>query len=149
MGVPSNQVHDFEPGIKPSGLFWTIPVSDSAIDVDPRAGRARLRAGNLAVPDFGNFANAISRSPTSVPGHASFDVRWDGSGARTKIRDTTFDFAGQFVGGNATIRFVVKDDGSDVVYTSDAAGQKTVSAGVGRERNGVFFGDDNEEETSS
>jgi hypothetical protein len=139
-------VHDFEPGIKPSGLFWTIPVSDSAIDVDPGAGRARLRAANLAVPDFGNFGNAISPSPTSVPGHASFDVRWDGSGSPTRIRDTTFDFAGRFIGGNATIRFVVADDGSGVVYTSDAAGQTTVSAGVGRERNGIFFvnGDDGE-----
>ena len=147
MGDPSSQLHDFEPGIKPSGLFWTIPISASAIDVNTGTGRARLRAANLAVPDFGNFFNAISWSPTSEPGHASFDVRWEGNGERTKIRDTTFDFAGQFVGGNATIRFAVKDDASDVVYSSDTGGQTTVSAGVGRERNGVFFGAD-EGETS-
>ena len=28
-----DQVHDFEPGIAPSGLFWTIPIPGDAIDV--------------------------------------------------------------------------------------------------------------------
>ena len=26
-----DQVHDWEPGIRPSGLFWTIPITPSAI----------------------------------------------------------------------------------------------------------------------
>jgi hypothetical protein len=139
----SPQVHDFEPGIAPTGLFWTIPISPSALDVDPGAGRARLRADRLAVPDFHDFFNAISPSPTSRPGHASFDARWDGSGAKSKVRDATFGFAGKFVAGNSTITFTVwDDDAPDLRYTSVADGQTTVSAGAGKERNGVFFSQD-------
>jgi len=136
----SEQVHDFEPGIARSGLFWTIPISPSALDVDPGAGRARFSAERLAVPDFHDFFNAISPSPSSRAGHASFDVRWDGSGDKSKVLDATFDFAGSFVAGNATIQFAVwEDDAPTVHYTSVAEGQTTVSAGVGHERNGVFF----------
>jgi hypothetical protein len=131
-------VHDFEPGIEPSGLFWTIPFASSSIDVDEEDGRARLRARDLAVSDFHDFFNAISPSPSSQPARASFDTRWHGGGARTKINDATFGFAGQFVAGTATISFAVSAAGG-VVYRSVADGQLTVSGGVGRERNGVFF----------
>jgi hypothetical protein len=135
----SNQVHDFEPGILPSGLFWTVPIAPSAIDVVPGQGRARLRASNMAVPDFHDFFNAISPSPTSVPSHVSFDVRWAGGGERSKIQDETFGFAGHYVGGDASIGFSCSNDGAGVVYTSDPGGQTTVSAGVGHEHNGVFL----------
>ena len=64
------------------------------------------------------------------PGHVTFDVHWDGSGHRSKVHEATFGFEGDFVDGNATISFSVTDDDSSVVYTSDAAGQSTVSAGV-------------------
>jgi hypothetical protein len=142
----SEQVHDFESGIAPSGLFWTFPISPSAIDADPGAGRARFRADRLGVPDFHDFFNAIGPAPVSQPGHASFDVRWDGRGPKTKIRNTTYDFAGKYVAGGASIQFTVWDDAAPSVrYTSAAAGQTTLSAGVGKERNGIFFsqeGDD-------
>jgi hypothetical protein len=151
VGDLTKQVHDFEPGIAPSGLFWTEPVSRTAIDVDAEDGTARLRASNLAVPDFSNFFNAISPSPSPapIPSHVSFDVRWQGGGTRTTIRDTVFGFSGGFVEGPATIDFSVSNDGSGVTYTSDAANQKTVLVGVGHERNGRFFtseGDDDEDE---
>ena len=134
-------MHDFEPGIAPSGLFWTIPIPSSAIDVSPGSGRAHFHMDNLAVPDWHDFFNAVSPSPNPppVPSHVSFDVRWNGGGHRQKIRDTTFDFAGDFVSGDASIVFSVWNDSSGVTYTSVADGQKTVSAGVGHERNGVFF----------
>ena len=136
-----DQVHDFEPGIASSGLFWTIPIPASAIDISPGSGRARFRMENIAVPDWHDFFNAVSPSPhpAPVPSHVSFDVRWNGGGQRQKIRDTTFDFAGDFVSGDASIVFSVSNEGSGVTYVSVADGQKTVSAGVGHERNGVFF----------
>jgi hypothetical protein len=107
--------------------------------VSPGSGRARLHASNVALSDYHDFFNAISPAPTEVPSHVSFDVRWAGGGERQKIRDETFGFAGQYVGGDASIAFSASQDGSGVVYTSDAAGQTTVSAGVGHEHNGVFF----------
>jgi hypothetical protein len=58
------------------------------------------------------------------------DKRW--------IRDRTFGFEGEFVPCEVTIDFRVKDDHSDVVYTSVGHGQTTVGGAIGFERNGVF-----------
>ena len=65
---------------------------------------------------------------------------------RTKLRDDTFDFGGDFVSGppglpGATIAFTVSDDGGNAVYTADKEGQSHEPwiPGVGHERNGVFF----------
>jgi hypothetical protein len=140
VGDPTTeQVHDFEPGILPSGLFWTVPIARSAIASQPGHGRARWAESNMAVPDFHDFLNAVSPAPTSVPGHVSFDVRWTPGGAAQKINDAVFGFAGRFIPSVATIRFAVSDDGTGVVYKSDDAGQVTIGGGVGKERNGVFF----------
>jgi hypothetical protein len=132
-------VHDWEPGIKPSGLFWTIPMPASAFSHQGGTS-ARFSAQGLPMPDYHDFFNAISPSPTTRPGHVSFDVRWAGKGRRQHIRDTTFGFAGDYVGGTATIAFTARDDARGVVYTSLPGGQTTVgSSAVGFERNGVFF----------
>lgn len=93
------------------------------------------------MPDFHDFFNAVSPSPDPPPvaSRVSFDVSWLGRGQRQKIRDTTFDFAGEYVSGDARITFSVSNNGTGITYTSVADGQRTVSAAVGRERNGVFF----------
>jgi hypothetical protein len=93
----------------------------------------------LAVPDYHDIFNAISPSPSSRPGHVSFDVRWTGAAPRTKIRDTVFGFQGNFVAGDVRISFTAHDDGSGGVYHSDPNGQTTVPGGVRHERNGAFF----------
>ena len=134
----STQLHDFNPGIAPSGLFWTVRMDDDAFHARPRAGTARFRARRLAIPDFGDFGNSIS------PG----DLRpWPHQlrrplarrGSPLHIRDAAFGFAGDYVAGDVRIAFTARDDGSGVVYRSDPDGQVTVGGGVGRERNGVFF----------
>jgi hypothetical protein len=142
VGDPTGQVHDFEPGIQPSGLFWTIPIPPSALVVNPQRGTARLRMTDLAIPDFHDFFSAISPDPTTVPSHVSFDVRWDGGDDPSEIKDNAFDFAGRFIGGPASISFAARNDGTQVVYRSDPQGQTTANgrAAVGLERNGVFFG---------
>ena len=101
-----DQVHDFEPGIRPSGLFWTIPITPSAITVNRITGTATLKATNLAVPDYGNFFNAISPAPdpAPVPSHVSFEVTWAGHGEVREIDDEVFDFSGRFVVSDATTR---------------------------------------------
>jgi hypothetical protein len=141
VGDPSQQDHDWEPGIAPSGLFWTIPFPATAMSADPGAGVARLVGDGVAVGDYHDFFNAIAETPdpASLPAHVSFDVRWLGGGDRLRIRDADFGFVGNFVAGDATIDFSCKNDDSPVVYGSVADGQSTVSAGVGHERNGVFF----------
>jgi hypothetical protein len=135
----SIQLHDFNPGIEPSGLFWTIPFDDDVFHARPRKGTARFHVRRLAIPDFGDFGNSVSPNPTSVPGHVRFDMRWLGGGARSHISDAAFGFAGTYVAGDIHVDFSARDDGTGVVYRSDPDGQVTVGGGVGRERNGVFF----------
>jgi hypothetical protein len=143
VGDPFQQVHDFEPGIAASGLFWTIPITPSAIAVSPGSGRARLHANNVPVTDYHNFLIAVGLSeppPPPLPSHVSFDVRWSGDGPRQKVRDENFGFTGHYVTGSTTINFTASNDGGGVTYTSDSGGQSNVgSPGVGHERNGVFF----------
>jgi hypothetical protein len=141
VGDPSKQLHDFEPGIAPSGLFWTRPVAPSSIRVDAAGGKARFH-GRVALGDYGNFFNAIKKkpSPPPRPSHVTFDVRWLGGNDTREIRDPKFGYVGEFVDGPGAIMFTASNDGSDVVYRSVAKNQNVLYAGVGRERNGVFFG---------
>ena len=83
----STQVHDFEPGIADSGLFWTVPIPDSQISANPGAGRGRYQATDMALPDYHDFFNSISPNPPipAVASHVSFDVRWAGGGTRTQL----------------------------------------------------------------
>ena len=54
--------------------------------------------------------------------------------------DAQIYFEGTYVGGDATISFRAYDDTRrGVIFTSDPGGQTNVGAGVGSERNGVFF----------
>jgi hypothetical protein len=140
VGDPTKQHHDWEPGIAPSGLFWTVPINPSSVSYDATTGRARYHLSNYAVPDYGNFFNAIARHPKDVkPSKVSFDVRWHGNDDPQQIRDAKFGFAGTFISGGASISFTAKNDTSPVTYRSEPTGQKVLYAGTGSERNGVFF----------
>ena len=146
MADPTYQVHDWEPGIADSGLFWTIPISPGSIKADPASGRARFRVEALKLGDYHDFFSAVS-GVTPVPSRASFDVVWSGGGSPVDLRDETFTFEGHFVPGPARISFVASTDGSDVTYRSVAEGQynptlEQFGAGdpaVGVERNGRYF----------
>jgi hypothetical protein len=148
VGDPTQQDHDWEPGIAPSGLFWTIPIDDKALHVEPGAGKARYRLTGVPVLDFHDGISAVvGGGPDPVPAHVSFEVRWAGKGEKRKIRDETFGFAGHYVTGPSTITFSARNDASDVVYTSDPGGQYNPppeqggagSPAVGHEKNGIFF----------
>lgn len=140
MGGPGDQFHDFNPGIKPSGLFWTIPFDRSTFDASPGKGTARFRVENVPMPDYHDIISGVLGGP-AVPGHVTFEVTWWGGGSRSNIKDDTYGFGGEFVGGPSTITFSVSDDGGGTVYTADKAGQGNgpLLPGVGHERNGVFY----------
>jgi hypothetical protein len=121
-------------------LFWTIPITPSAITVNRITDTATLKATNLAVPDYGNFFNAISPAPdpAPVPSHVSFEVTWPGHGEVREVDDDLFDFSGRYIVSDATIAFTARNDGAEVTYRSNPGGQISFDAGVGRERNGIF-----------
>ena len=146
MADPTYQVHDWEPGIAASGLFWTIPISPGSIKADPSTGRARFRVEALKVGDYHDLFNAVSGG-TPIPSRVSFDVVWSGGGSPVHLRDETFTFEGDYVPGPARISFVASNDKSGVTYRSDPDGQynptlEQLGAGdpaVGTERNGTYF----------
>ena len=147
MADPTHQVHDWEPGIADSGLFWTIPISPGSIKADPSTGTARFRVEALKIGDYGNFFDAVGGG-TPLPSRVSFDVLWAGGGTPVHLRNEDFTFVGDFVPGPATSSFVAyTDDGSGVTYWSDPEGQynptlEEFGAGdpaVGTEQNGKYF----------
>src|SRR5229473_2466735 len=64
--VGSGQIHDFNPGIRPSGLFWTQPVSEDVLDVDLEDGTATLKVTDLDEEDYHNLHNALLDGPSEA-----------------------------------------------------------------------------------
>jgi hypothetical protein len=131
------QIHDFNPGITPSGLFWTIAIPEKSISLDFDTGKASFKVSDLDVEDYHDVVNALNDGP-SVDASVSWDITWNHVLGRTKIRDVTNNFEGEFVqtvaqtawaGRTATAKFV-----SDRAATS--VNEFSLLA---RERNGSFF----------
>jgi len=143
---PTHQVHDWEPGIADSGLFWTIPISPGSIKADPARGWARFRVEALKIGDYHDFFNAVNGG-TPIPSRVSFDAVWEGGGSAVDLRNETFRFEGHYVPGPARIDFIASNDHTGVSYRSVAEGQynPTLEQGgagdpaVGTERNGRYF----------
>jgi hypothetical protein len=137
--APANQIHDFNPGIAPSGLFWTIRIPNDSVEIDLDEAEASMDLSDLEIEDYHDIVNALLRGP-SVPADASFHVRWSGVKNRVKISDQTNGFTGNYIEDTATIHWSAREAGFK--FVSDPANTSTtVFAEIGRERNGVFFHD--------
>ena len=135
-------MHDWEPGIQDSGLFWTIPIGNGAIDVDPSTGAARFRGQSVKVTDYHDFFNAVlGGGPTPLP--SPRELRRPLVRATARARRSATRRSGSSAStspSTASISFVAMDDHGSVIYRSDPAGQTNVGQpAVGTERNGVFF----------
>jgi hypothetical protein len=137
------QVHDFNPGIAPNGLFWTQRIPPQAVAVNFAGGSASMHLDNWAVPDFHDIFNSIGVTQPSmppIPSIVSFDIRWSGKAAPVAIRDATNRFVGSYIDSLATIAWSASQPSTNFAYQSDpAATSTTVSGVIGQERNGVFF----------
>ena len=78
MGLTS-QVHDFNPGIEASGLFWTTPIDRDSVRVDLSVSSASLHVADLEIEDYHDVVNALTDGP-SVEATVSFDIGWSGIG---------------------------------------------------------------------
>jgi len=97
---------------------------------------------DLTLPDFGNILNTIGALDPPIPTIdtiVSFDVRWQGKGALTRLSDAANHFNGMFIDSNATIVWSANQPSTHLQFVSDVAGTSTVSAVIGFERNGRFF----------
>jgi hypothetical protein len=134
----TSQAHDFNPGIEPSGLFWTTPIERGSVRVDVEDGSASLHLANQDVEDYGNVVNALKDGP-SVPATVSVDASWgNGSGddLEVAVRNGRQTFRGEYVRNTASLVWSASESG--FAFQSDPLASGF--AEVGRERNGVFFG---------
>jgi hypothetical protein len=125
------------PGIAPSGLFWTARIPSNSVRANPGAGHAVLQASDVHILDFGDFTNSLSGGP-SVPAIVSFEVRWSGADERVTIKNPSNGFAGEFVRNSAQMEWSATV--GDFRFVS--APLSTSSSGfseIGTERNGSFY----------
>ncbi|SRR6266567_2321625 len=136
--VGSGQVHDFNPGIRDgTGLFWTIPVHESALQVDLPDGTATLTLTNLDQEDYHNLHNALLDGP-SDPAAVSFSMTWTAIAPPMNVTDPVHRFTGRFMLSTVEISWSATAPG--FTFASDPAATTTnVRSVIGRERNGVFF----------
>jgi hypothetical protein len=139
----STQVSDFDPGITPypDGLFWTVPLPGDSVEVQMGAGKASMKATDLAAPDFFSIPNALLRflTPVSLPATCSFDIHWSGPVTdRSRVDDPVVGFGGDFVLNQATMSWsATRSDGFR--FVSDPSPTTSAFAQLGQMQNGVFF----------
>jgi hypothetical protein len=131
-------VNDFNVGIAPSGLFWTVAVSDDGVDVHPGAGTATFALSNFQTRDFHTIGNSIGGGP-SDPAVVSFAIAWSGQGPSLVQTDgSTFSF--DSVISSATAEWSALNQTTGMSFVSDpATSSQSEFAAVGHEKNGVFF----------
>jgi hypothetical protein len=138
-----NQIHDLNPtAFPPVGLFWTVEIPVTGIDVHLGKGSASLQASDVAILDYGNIPNALfGGGPPPIPGTVSFKVVWKGVDERLNIDNTDpvfGGFAGEFVRNHAQMEWSATV--GDLTLVSDPIETSTSSfAELGRERNGSFL----------
>ena len=137
------QVHDLNPtAFPPVGLFWTLEIPITGIDVQPGKGSAVYEASDVPILDYGDVGNAIfGGGQAPIPGTVSFKVTWSGVDQRVNIRNTDpvfGGFAGEFVRNTAQMEWTAEV--GDFSFASDPISTSSSSfAEIGQERNGIFF----------
>jgi hypothetical protein len=139
-GPGSPQIHDYNGGIPPNGLFWTVALPPGAFSMSENRRRARLHLRAICTIDSFVFAGV-----NSTPAVLDMDVRWEargramqlGSGASVPPTDPAA-FTGSFRTARATGKFA----GTGLGYGFKPHGAATSDLGfaeLGSERNGSFL----------
>jgi len=127
------------PGIAPSGLFWTTALPENAVKVNLGDGSAVMQATNLSVLDFGDFGNSLfGGGVPPVPATVSFTVRWSGVLDRAKVVSTDTGMTGEFIRNTAQMEWSATVGDFDFV-SAPAETSASDFAEIGQERNGTFF----------
>jgi hypothetical protein len=133
-------LHDFNGGILPSGLFWTLDVGRVALDFKMNNRRAVLHVKDLPVIDTFQFFG-----PSDTPGVVDFRVEWHATGPAvpqgmgTAVEPTDpRAFVGEFAPAVSTGMFSGKEIGFEFVSLRASTSRRGY-AQLGTERNGVFL----------
>lgn len=134
-------------------VFWMIPVTDDAVEVDFDGQHARLRVSGMDVFDDHDLGNsltqglglpAIASNPAisgrlPVRAKVSFDVEWNGALAIAQIENHAQQFKGTFLSTGATIRWTSEQPGFQFESDTPPDPNANIVSVLGREQNGVFF----------
>jgi hypothetical protein len=133
----ATQIHDYDPGITDSGLFWTIAFPDDSVHAELHGANARFKVSKLAIADYGDILNGLFHSSLPAMGNVSFDIRWSGAKERGSYTNSGQRFRMEFVQTGAHITWSGKT-GTDTFHTT-AGTQEIGFAQIARQRSGVFF----------
>ncbi len=142
-GSTFTQLHDLNPSLfPPTGLFWTVPIPESGVQVQPGRGLASMEARDVPILDYGDIVNAIfGGGPAPTPGKVSFKVIWNGVIDRVTIRNTDpvyGGFGGSFIYTAAQMEWTATV-GDYTFVSAPLAESSSEFALLGQERNGAFF----------
>ena len=148
------QIHDYNVHIDSNDVFWMVPLSDDAVEVDFNQGRASLQVKRLKVFDDHDLANSLTlgqglngdpdypypaiASVAPVRATVSFDVEWSGIVATEQIHNSAQTFMGSFLSTGATINWSADGPGFHFESETPNPARNLVSV-LGQEQNGVFF----------
>jgi hypothetical protein len=120
-------------------LFWTVPLPDGGVKVDPERGKARMTAERLYVRDFFNIPNALLRfqNPASVGATVSFDIRWLGPATDPSAVTSPPGSSGEVFASPVTMTWSGKN-ASGFRFRSSPSGTTSFFGQLGRVRNGIF-----------
>jgi hypothetical protein len=105
------------------------------VSVNPGAGKATMAIEDFELEDYHDFVNALLDGP-SLPASTSFKVDWSPPKSRQTFRDVANKFVIDLVQTSATMTWVASSGGNVFKPVTVNA---PLFAGVGHERNGVFF----------
>jgi hypothetical protein len=135
-----SQVHDFNGGIQPSGLFWIVEVDEHAFRISGNGRHAVLHVEDAAVVDSFSFGG-----PNQVPAKVSLHVRWRATGSpetRGSGNSVPATDPAAFLARFSTARSTGTFSGAELGFSFSSDGAASTDRGfaeLGRERNGVFL----------
>jgi hypothetical protein len=133
------QIHDFNPGIRQNGLFWTVILPPDAVQVDLNAGTATLEAHDLHMEDYGDLENAVTGDAAPpIPAVVSFKVEWIATDGINNWNNIAQQFRGEFRDASAQMEYQIRTVDFDIT-SAPLADSTTVAAELGRESNGSFY----------
>ena len=143
-GSGGAQIHEFNPSpFPPVGLFWTVPLPASGVEVDLTNGTATMTASKVPVYDYTTLQNALTtgNNPPPVPGWISFKVVWQGGVTMMPVTSTDPTkgiFSGTFA--TCTAQMEWRAQAGDFYFASDPLEtSQSTFAEIGSEMNGLYL----------
>jgi hypothetical protein len=139
-GPEFEQLHDFNGGVLPSGLFWTFALSPTQVRFTMSDRRAVLQVRDLPVVDTFVFGG-----PNDTPATVDFRVEWRATGpavARGSGSTVAPTDEAAWLGEIAPAVSTITCSGAEIGFEFESRDGSSAPLGyaqIGHERNGMFL----------